>query len=181
MKGNRAAHQTHNATLQLAISQKREEAVANDMVLLSQTLVNCQELEQFLSTPVLPSSLKHDTLGKVFPKVSAEIKNLFNLLMTNNRLPILGAVAENYLNQFEALQGRVKASVITALPLTNALEAKVMEKAKMLTSDSVTLVNTVDPSIIGGFVLKVRDLQYDASVASELKALKRELTTNNTI
>jgi len=181
MKANRAAFRYAKAILQQAISQKRENAVASDMSLLTKTLNSSDELEQFLGNPVLPSTVKHETLQKVFSNVSEETKNLFQLLMDNNRLPLLGAIAENYTDQFEAMQGNVTAQVTTAVPITPALESKIMEKAKMLTTDTVTLVNTVDRSIIGGFVLKVRDLQYDASVASELKALKRELTTNNTI
>lgn len=181
MKANRAAYRYAKAVLQHAVAHQRAEVVAADMLLVHQTLDHSQDLNQFLQNPVLPTPLKHETLLKVFSKITEETINLFNLLMTNNRLPMLGAIAENYLNQFEALQGNVKAHVTTAVPLTAALEAKLLEKAKTLTSDSVTLVNTVDPSIIGGFILKVRDLQYDASVASELKALQRELTTNNTI
>lgn len=181
MKANRAAYRYAKAILQQALSQKIEKDVASDMALLSKTLQENKDLDAFLNNPVLPSTLKHATLEKIFLKVTPATKNLFQLLMTNNRLPLLGAIADNYLSQYEAMQGTIKATVTTAVPLTAALESKVMEKAKTLTSDTITLVNLIDPSIIGGFILKVRDLQYDASVASELKALKRELTMNNTI
>mgnify|MGYP001793881919 FL=1 len=45
-----------------------------------------------------------------------------------------------------------------------------------MTGKKVTIENKIDTSILGGFVLRVGDLQYDASIANKLDALKREFT-----
>jgi F-type H+-transporting ATPase subunit delta len=56
------------------------------------------------------------------------------------------------------------------------LESKVLAKVKEFTSKAVTLHNIVDESIIGGFILRIGDKQYNASIANSLQVLKRELS-----
>lgn len=181
MKANRAASRYAKAILQQTTANKSQDVVAADFKNLVNTFENSHELGQFLSNPVLPSLLKLETLEEIFKSSSADVKGLFKLLTENNRLPLLKDIAQQYLSQYDKMLGKVTATVITAVPLTQDLETKVLEKAKSLTKDTITLVNAVDPAIIGGFILRLEDLQYDASVAGELKALKRELTTNNRI
>jgi F-type H+-transporting ATPase subunit delta len=67
------------------------------------------------------------------------------------------------------------AKVITAFPITPELEAKVLEKVALITTKKVTIENVVDPSLIGGFILRIGDKQYNASVANRLLELRREI------
>jgi F-type H+-transporting ATPase subunit delta len=62
--------------------------------------------------------------------------------------------------------------------LTGDLEKKVLAKVKELTGKNVTLKNIIDETVLGGFILRVGDLQYDASIANQLNTLKREFTLN---
>jgi F-type H+-transporting ATPase subunit delta len=96
------------------------------------------------------------------------------LLLENNRVEILGLVAEKYTVLYDELEGKQNAVVTTAVPLTKELEAKVLAKVHALTGKDVTLENVVDEAIIGGFVLRVGDMQYDASIANKLNNLKRD-------
>jgi len=64
------------------------------------------------------------------------------------------------------------------MPLTNALEKKVLQKAAELSPLKIELKNIIDSTIKGGFILRVGDLQYNASVAERMEKLKRELITS---
>ena len=101
------------------------------------------------------------------------------MLTRNNRIDLLDQVATAYLTLLEKHQGKETAIVTTAVPLTPALEKVVLAKAKELSSADISLENNVDPSIVGGFILRIGDLQYNASVAHQLDHLKRELTQTN--
>jgi len=79
---------------------------------------------------------------------------------------------------FDESQGTQIAKVTTAIPLTKELEAKVLAKVKELTGNDAEVHNTVDESILGGFILRVGDIQYNASIANKLDKLKREFTLN---
>ena len=96
----------------------------------------------------------------------------------NGLVGILGGIAYHYIEFFDKKQGKVFATVITAIPLSADLEKEVLKKAAVLTPLKIELQNILDPNIKGGFILKVGDLQYNASIADRLEALKRELITS---
>jgi F-type H+-transporting ATPase subunit delta len=67
------------------------------------------------------------------------------------------------------------------VPLSPELEKRVLEKAKSVSNQKIQIENKVDPSLLGGFILKIGDMQYDASVSHQLKAIKTLVTKKNTI
>ena len=96
----------------------------------------------------------------------------------NAIVDILSTVALKFNDLYDASKGIESATVTTAIPLTDDLKAKVLAKAKELTGKEVTVENIVDENIIGGFILRIGDLQYNASIANQLGKLKREFTLN---
>ena len=74
------------------------------------------------------------------------------------------------------MNGVEVAKVTTAIPMDAALEATVLAKIATLSDKKITIENIVDASIIGGFILRIGDKQYNASVANRLQVLKRELS-----
>jgi F-type H+-transporting ATPase subunit delta len=79
---------------------------------------------------------------------------------------------------YDQLTGTQVATVTTAVDMTDALKAKVLLKVKELTGKEAELKNIVDESILGGFILRVGDVQYNASISNKLNNLKREFTIN---
>jgi len=75
----------------------------------------------------------------------------------------------------------VKATITSAVPLTKELEKTALEMAKKHSKRKINIENKIDPSLIGGFILKIGDMQLDASVANQLKSIKSKLTNTNTI
>ena len=114
----------------------------------------------------------------IFSSVSEESKSLFNTLVTNKRVDILSQVATQFGILYDIENNKENAFVTTAIPMTSEIEAKVMAKLKTLTTKEVTLNNSVDETILGGFILRVGDQQYDASVSNQLNTLKRKFTIN---
>ncbi len=178
MAGTRAAIRYAKAVLSLASDQKAALAVDNDMKLLSKTISENEDLDQLIKNAVIKSEVKKEMLNKIFPKLNVISSNLFDLLVSNKRINILGDIALKYSQLFDDLNGKEKAIVTTAIPMTNDLEEKVLKKIKQLTSKTVELENIVDESIIGGFILRIGDKQYNASVSNKLNKLKREFTLN---
>ena len=81
-----------------------------------------------------------------------------------------------YNRLYDKSKGIEVAKVTTALPITPELETKVLAKIAEFSKKKITIHNIVDPEIIGGFILRVGDQQYNASVASKLSELKREFS-----
>ena len=178
MAGTRAAIRYAKAVLSLASDNKQAEAVQADMTLIGHTIADNAPLEAVLKSPVVKLSEKADVLKAIFPSVSEESKSLFNILVTNKRVDILGQIATQFGILYDIENNKENAFVTTAIPMTSEIEAKVMAKLKTLTTKEVTLNNSVDETILGGFILRVGDQQYDASVSNQLDTLKRKFTIN---
>lgn len=178
MAESRAAIRYAKAILSLASDQKLADVVNEDMKLIAATVTESKDLNEALKSSVIKSDAKKSVLTQVFPNLNGATQGLINVLVTNKRIDILSQVAEKYSTLFDALNGKEVASVTTAVPMTNDLEIKVLAKIKELTNKAVVLENVVDESILGGFILRVGDKQYNASIANKLNKLKREFTLN---
>ncbi|MGC6430368.1 MAG: ATP synthase F1 subunit delta [Jejuia sp.] len=178
MAGTRAAIRYAKALLSLALSEKKADKVNDDMKLIANTISKNEELANMLNNSVIKTDIKKSALLAIFPKLNKLTSGLFDLLISNKRVDILAAVAEKYNVLFDEHNGKEVAQVTTAVPLTKALEKKVLAKVKELTSKTVELESIVDESIIGGFILRVGDKQFDASISNKLNKLKREFILN---
>ena len=178
MAGARAAIRYAKAILSLANDKNKAEAVNDDMKLMAKTIADNVELKDMLNNAVIKAETKKAALLAVFPKLNTITTDLFDVLIANKRVDILNDITIHYSILFDAFKGKEVAKVTTAVPLTKELEAKVLTKVKELTNKEVTLENIVDESIIGGFILRVGDKQYNASVSNKLNKLKKEFTLN---
>lgn len=176
MSNSRAAVRYAKATLDFAVEQKAADKVEKDMREIASVISENEELKGVLASPVVKSSVKKEALGKIFKGSQAITIGLINTLTDNKRIELLQEVAYKYIIQYEKMKGEAIAYVTSAVPLTAALEKKILDQVTKLTGNKVALENKVDESLIGGFVLRVGDLQYDASVANKLNGLKREFT-----
>jgi F-type H+-transporting ATPase subunit delta len=141
------------------------------------TAVNSStDLKEFLTSPIIISEVKMKALSEVFGSIQADTKSLFRLLQENKRFEILEAIATQYNTQFDEMNGVEIAKVTTAFPISADLEAKILAKAATISTKKLTIQNTIDPSIIGGFILRIGDKQYNASVSNRLQELKREFS-----
>ncbi len=176
MTESRAALRYARAVLDLAIDRKVTEKVEQDMRKVVATIAESKALRNMLGSPVIKGVTKKEALLSIFSNIHEISEGLIALLVDNKRIPILNEVALKYLILNEDLKGAGVALVTTALPLTRDLEQKLLNKVRDLTGKEVTIENRIDESIIGGFVLRIGDLQYDASIANKLNRLKTEFT-----
>lgn len=176
MSGIRAAIRYAKAILEIADSKGVASEVSADMTLIATTITGNSELTHFIQNPLIKTDTKKNVVSEVFASVNPVTQNLFHLLLENKRFEILAAIAVEYNNLFDVMNGVEVAKVTTAFPMDAALEAKVLAKIATFSDKKVTIENTVDASIIGGFILRIGDKQYNASVANRLHVLKRELS-----
>jgi F-type H+-transporting ATPase subunit delta len=176
MSGIRSAIRYAKAILEIADSKGVASEVSADMTLIAATITGNSELTHFIQNPLIKTDTKKNVVLEVFATVNPVTQSLFHLLLENKRFEILAAIAVEYNNLFDVMNGVEVAKVTTAFPMDAALEAKVLAKIATFSDKKVTIENTVDASIIGGFILRIGDKQYNASVANRLHVLKRELS-----
>jgi F-type H+-transporting ATPase subunit delta len=177
MSGNRAAIRYAKAVLQQAKEAGVADRVFNDMSDVYHTIKASKELQHLLKSPLIKANDKKEALLQIFKDGSDETRSLIEVLVNNQRTQLLTDVSKNYIDLFNEEKGVLVAQVTTAIPLSDEIEKKVLSKIKELTgSTSVTLENNIDESILGGFILRIGDLQYNASIANKLSKIKREFS-----
>jgi len=153
------------------------EAVQKDMQLILDTFKAHPELNALLKNPLVETSKKKGIVTQIFGnKLTDYSQKLIELLAQKDRLSLLKNIAVSFNELYKENKGIKEANVVSAVPLTDALKDSILEKIKTLTgSNHIKLTNTVDPKLIGGFVLNMDDLRYDASVSGKLAKIKSKL------
>jgi F-type H+-transporting ATPase subunit delta len=171
MSSNRAAIRYAKAILEIATSKGVAQTVNDDMQTIATTINSNTELSTFIQNPTIKVEVKNNALLEVFADINAVTKSLFRLLFENKRFEILGDVA----SEFDEMNGVQVANVTTAIAMDAALELKILAKIATFSDKKITIINTIDESIIGGFILRIGDKQYNGSLSNRLQILKREL------
>lgn len=182
MKDGRAALRYAKAILSLAKDSKSEVKVKDDMVLVVKTISENADLELLLQNPTLKSPEKIKILNKIFKnKVDNITLGLFHLLQDNNRVSLLDSIARQYAVIYDFDKHIQVAKVTTAVAITKEIEKKILEKVIAITGEKAHIENEVNSDILGGFILRVGDIQYDASISNYLNELKKEFDNSHYI
>lgn len=162
--------------LDLSKEQNAVEEVKNDMVFFEQVVDDNAQLEAILKNPIVPLDKKQGILKGIFGgKVHAITENFLKLIVNKGRAAILFDTAKQFVQQYNAIKGIVTAEITSASTLTEANKVEVANLVKKeLGANEVLVKEKVNPALIGGFILKVDDKQFDASIAGSLTKLKKE-------
>lgn len=176
MSSHRASVRYAKSVLDLAQEQNNLEKVKEDMLLFSKTIDENRELEVVLKNPIVPADKKRAILKALFEKrVQPLTYKAFELIISKSRESILDEIAIEFINEYNILKGIVVATVATPYVLDERQKKEISKIVADITGLKVELVETIDASLIGGFVLKIGDKQIDESVKSKLAKIQRAL------
>lgn len=162
--------------IDLAKEQGNLDAVKSDMEQIAAVIKSSTELQAVLRNPIIKTDKKQSILTSLFGgKVRPEILNFFAIMVRKGRSGLIYATALEFVEEYNEIKGIVNAEVTSAaLMSAENLEALKTTIAQQINAQ-VILTNKVDPSLIGGFVVKVGDKQVDVSLAGKLNKLERYL------
>ncbi|WP_293788766.1 ATP synthase F1 subunit delta [uncultured Pedobacter sp.] len=162
--------------LDLAIENNALQDAYNDMVLFEKVVDETPELEAILNNPIVPLDKKTGILNGIFAdKVGKLTITFFKTVVNKGRSAILFATAKQFVQQYNQIKGIVTADVVSATVLSDQAKEQIVAIVKKELGANQVIVNEkVNEKLIGGFILKVGDKQFDASIASGLSKLKKE-------
>lgn len=149
--------------------------VLADMKLIKNTMLENKELKSVINSPVIDLNKKKSILEAVFSEANSNSMQLIALLLNKKRINLLLEVASSYISIYEKNNNINRAKVVLAKELTQDMFAKIQAKVNALTGNDVEIQTEINPAILGGFVLTINDLQYDASVVGQLNKFKTQL------
>jgi F-type H+-transporting ATPase subunit delta len=176
MSENKAASRYAKSLIDLSNEQNAFEVIKGDMVLLAKIIDENSELEAILKNPIVPLGKKAGILNGVFGSQVHPLTNTFmKLVVMKGRSEILFATAKAFVEQYNVIKGIITAEVTSATDLTEANKAEIEAIVKRETNaNQVVIKSKISEKLIGGFILKVGDKQFDASIAHGLNKLKKE-------
>lgn len=134
------------------------------------------EMRELLTNPSIAVRRRQETVAAVLEeRAGQEGVNLAKLLVEAGRAGDIESIVVEYERLVDDAAGRVRVTATTAIELPEAdRDRLVRELAKRLNRE-VSLTTAVDPSIMGGLVLRIDDQLVDASVATRLRQLRKQL------
>ncbi len=132
------------------------------------------EFRQFLRSPVISADAKATAIDAILAKAKphAMVANVVKVVARNGRLFALPAVIAEFKRLAAGSRGEVSAEVTSAAPLSGDQLKSLADTLKAKIGKTVTLTEHVDPSLIGGLVVKVGSQMIDSSLKTKLAAMK---------
>ena len=168
------------ALLMLAEDNGILEQSYADMKLADVILNGHKELSVSLKSPVVRVGKKQNVIRRLFEgRIEPLILQFMLIIVRKQRGNILGGIASSYSDVYKKHLGIETVRIITAQPLDENLRERALAAAKKLTPYTIEFDESIDPDIIGGFILYLGDKRYDASVRNRLNQAKKHLGLKN--
>jgi F-type H+-transporting ATPase subunit delta len=132
------------------------------------------DLADSLTNPLYPMDVREKVMEGVVASIGVDkvVANFLNLLVEKKRADVLPDIADEYQIMVDEEKNVSHGTVVSAVELSKELQAKVQETLEKITGKKVELTASVDPSIVGGIIAKVGDLELNGSIKTQLASLK---------
>jgi F-type H+-transporting ATPase subunit delta len=154
--------------------------IRNDIVLIHETMKAIPDFRSVIESPVIKPSEKIKAVNGIFKgRVQVITMNFLNILIKNKRENSLEGVCRNYIDIYSRELGIKTAVITTVVPVDDTIKKMVTELLAREFKAKIEIETRLNPEILGGYVLKVGDQQYDASVANSLRKIKQALVKSD--
>lgn len=161
----------------LALETNAIEQIAGDLDRFQALLDESEDLRRLVASPVFSAEEQRDAITAVAEKaeIGATVLNFIKVVAGNRRLFALPGMIRAFREIAAAHRGEVVAEVTSAHALTAAQDKELKTALKGVTGKDVTINVAVDPSLLGGLIVKVGSRQIDTSLRTKLSTLKLAL------
>lgn len=165
--------------LDLGREKNAMEEMNRDMQSLLAVCRASKDFSLMLKNPLIQTDKKHNILVKLFGASFGKTSMAFvEIILKKRREIYLEEIAAEVVAQYKAIKGIATALVVTASGIDDKIRNEIKEKVKQITKSEVALEEKVNPDLIGGFVLRFGDVQYDSSVARALNMYRMNFSKN---
>ena len=165
------------ALFELAVEENKTDVFWEEVNVVIEALKQNEDFYKLLNHPKISKEEKIQVVENVFKgRVSDEITGFLTLIISKERYKELDAILEYFISRVKEEKGIGTAYVATAVPLNEIQKAQVMEKLLSTTKyNEMEMVYSVDESLIGGMVIRIKDRVVDSSIKTKLSEIKKQL------
>lgn len=163
-----------SALFELATEEGKVGEVEGDLGKFQALCSESADFVRLIRSPVISAEEQEKALSAVLSAagVGALTVNFFKLLAKNRRLFAASDVVRDFQSLAARARGEVRAEVTAAAPLSDKHVADLKASLKASVGKDVTLVQKVDPAILGGLIVKIGSRMVDSSLKTKLESMK---------
>jgi F-type H+-transporting ATPase subunit delta len=178
MSNIRLSSRYAKSLITLAAERGETDVLLKDMLQIAGSISSSKDLQVMLASPVINGDKKLKVLFSVFPELNKTTHVFLELIVSKGREGELGEIAQSFVQQVKTGRNIFDVELISAIPADDALRAEVTKVAKSICGGEVEITEKVDSDLIGGFILRVNGMEYNASVSGKLKKVKKDFSKN---
>jgi F-type H+-transporting ATPase subunit delta len=163
------------ALVEAALGAGRLREVARDLAAIGAAVSESRELAGVLFNPAFPDAAKKQILTALSEGADPLVRNALLVLVDHGRLEALADVVTYVHEADQRARRQLELELTTAVPIDDAEAEQIRAKLAEASGHEVTLRRSVDASILGGVIVRVRDRLVDLSVRGRLEALRLSL------
>jgi len=166
-----------NSLFELAEESKALSKVEKDLDSFDAMLQESADLRRLISSPVFSADEQSRAIAALLEKakITGLVANFLQVVARNRRLFAVPSMIRAFREIAARRRGETAAEVVTAHRLTAQQESELKAALKKVAGRDVTLNVTVDPSLLGGLIVKIGSRQLDTSLKTKLNSLKLAL------
>lgn len=165
------------ALIQIGREDRQYEQYGHQLKAFEGVLQKSEELRDVMENPIYNKDQKKAIFNSLKDKLtlSPPVVNFITLLIDKGRLAYLSEIVRCYGRLTDQAAGRIRARVISAVPLPEPSVKVIQEKLTAVTGKEVLISVEENPELIGGIVTQVGDMIYDGSIRIQLRNMKEML------
>jgi F-type H+-transporting ATPase subunit delta len=166
-----------SSLFELALEEGAIDAVSADLSAFQALIDDSEDLKRLVRSPVFSAEEQLKAIEAIVAKagIKSPVGNFLKVVARNRRLFALPGMIKSFRQIAAEHRGEVAAEVTSAHALTPAQEEELKVALKGVTGKDVSVTVTVDPSLLGGLIVKVGSRQIDTSLRTKLSTLKLAL------
>jgi F-type H+-transporting ATPase subunit delta len=174
----RILHRYATSLLETSLEKNNLEVITSDIQLLVETLEQSKELKSMLYSPVVRPELKFDILKEIFgKKISKDSIDFIEFVVSKKRESLLNLIGKRFLELQDDHLGIANVFVTSTSEFSNDQKSVLQSRLEKILDKKVRLNFKTDINLVGGFIAKVNDTLYDASIRHQLELLKKQFLT----
>jgi F-type H+-transporting ATPase subunit delta len=161
---------------EVATQEDKVDVVREQLGQFTDVLSESRELQTYFFSPYFSTGEKKEGLDKAVTGADEIVRNFLDLLIENHRMPVIFRARREFDRMWEEANQLLPVQITSAVELDSSVAERVGDEIGRQTGRTVELSSSVDPSVIGGIVLRVGNSILDASIRNRLENLRKQVS-----
>ena len=160
--------------MELSVEKKCMDNTHEEIVSIKSMLDSSEDFNKIIKSPVLSRDLQKALVISILKKASISklLINFFSVVCLNRRSYLIGRICDRFIEMYVSSKGILTAELSSVTELSEVDLSLVKKHIQESAGSKVNLITKLDPSMLGGYILKIGSLMLDGSIRSKLQGLK---------